>query len=110
MREERDFGNQSQSIRSPPERTTVKRPFSLMNLAERLAVYSAIASDNSFLVGNTIIFLCAIVAYQRERKRRFVGCNTQKKKNVDIVVVVLQVFWDFFAFYSEGDRVDKGGL
>jgi len=29
----------------------------LQNLAERLAVYVAIASDNSFFVGNTIFLL-----------------------------------------------------
>lgn len=55
-------------MRPPPERTTVKRPFSLQNLAERWAVYLAIATDNSSLVWNTCHFLClasAIVTYKK---------------------------------------------
>lgn len=59
-------------MRPPPERTTVKYHFSLQNLAERLAVYLANATDNSSLLGNTSLFLCVVPAIFAFKKNVFV--------------------------------------
>lgn len=52
---------QSQEMRSPPERTTVKIPLSLQNFEERFAVYLASSTANSCFVLNTIFFAGAIL-------------------------------------------------
>lgn len=49
-------------MRDPPERTTVKAPFSLVNLSESAAVYLARDTASSSSVSNTVNCLPPIVA------------------------------------------------
>lgn len=49
-------------MRDPPERTTVKAPFSLVNLSESLAVYLARDTARSSSASNTVNCLLPIAA------------------------------------------------